>query len=75
MISLRTDPRICRVGTVFRSMSGGHEGEVQQRVANLTRYGETLQAKWARAVGTGPDWSGHRLWLVPTMLCPTAGML
>lgn len=32
-------------GPLFRSMSGGHEGEVQQRVANLTHYIETLQAK------------------------------
>jgi len=27
------------------SMSNGHEGEVQQRVSNLTQYIETLQAK------------------------------
>lgn len=32
-------------GPLFRSMSGGHEGEVQQRVANLTHYVESLQAK------------------------------
>jgi len=32
-------------GPLFRSMSGGHESEVQQRVANLTNYVETLQAK------------------------------
>lgn len=32
-------------GPLFRSMSGGHESEVQQRVANLTRYIETLQAR------------------------------
>ena len=32
-------------GPLFRSMSGGQESEVQQRVANLTRYIETLQAK------------------------------
>ena len=32
-------------GPLFRSMSGGHEGEVQQRVANLTDYVESLQAK------------------------------
>jgi len=32
-------------GSLFRVMSNGHEGEVQQRVANLTRYIETLQAK------------------------------
>jgi len=32
-------------GTLFRSMSGGHEGEVQQRVANLAHYIESLQAK------------------------------
>jgi len=30
---------------LFRGMSQGHEGEVQQRVANLTRYIESLQAK------------------------------
>ncbi|MGA8215305.1 MAG: cytochrome c [Candidatus Sulfotelmatobacter sp.] len=32
-------------GPLFRSISGGHEGEVQQRVVNLTEYIETLQAK------------------------------
>ncbi len=32
-------------GVVFRSMSGGHEGEVQQRIANLNHYIETLQVK------------------------------
>jgi mono/diheme cytochrome c family protein len=32
-------------GPVFWRMSGGHESEVQQRVANLTHYIETLQAK------------------------------
>jgi mono/diheme cytochrome c family protein len=32
-------------GPVFWRMSGGHEAEVQQRVANLTHYIETLQAK------------------------------
>jgi len=32
-------------GSLFWSMSHGHEGEVQQRVANLTKYIETLQAK------------------------------
>jgi len=32
-------------GPLFRSMSGGHEGEVQQRVANLTQYVESLQEK------------------------------
>ncbi len=32
-------------GPLFRSISGGHEGEVQQRAANLTQYIETLQAK------------------------------
>jgi len=32
-------------GPLFRSISGGHEGEIQQRVANLTRYVETLQEK------------------------------
>ncbi len=32
-------------GPLFRSVSGGHESEVQQRVTNLTQYIETLQAK------------------------------
>ncbi|MGA8491973.1 MAG: cytochrome c [Terriglobales bacterium] len=32
-------------GSLFWTMSHGHEGEVQQRVANLTHYIETLQAK------------------------------
>jgi mono/diheme cytochrome c family protein len=32
-------------GTLFRSVSQGHEGEVQQRIANLTNYVESLQAK------------------------------
>ena len=32
-------------GTLFWSMSSGHEGEVQQRVTNLTLYIESLQAK------------------------------
>jgi mono/diheme cytochrome c family protein len=32
-------------GTLFWKMSSGHEGEVQQRVANLTQYIESLQAK------------------------------
>jgi len=32
-------------GVVFWSMSGGHAGEVQQRVANLNRYIELLQVK------------------------------
>ena len=32
-------------GGLFWSMSRGHEGEVQQRVANLTHYVESLQAK------------------------------
>jgi mono/diheme cytochrome c family protein len=32
-------------GDLFRSISNGHEGEVQQRVGNLTRYIETLQTK------------------------------
>ena len=32
-------------GPLFRSMSGGHESDVQQRLANLTQYVETLQAK------------------------------
>jgi len=32
-------------GALFWSMSGGHDGEVQQRTANLSRYIESLQAK------------------------------
>jgi len=32
-------------GTLFRAMSQGHESEVQQRVANLTKYIEGLQQK------------------------------
>jgi mono/diheme cytochrome c family protein len=32
-------------GTLFWSMSSGHPSEVQQRVANLSRYIESLQAK------------------------------
>jgi mono/diheme cytochrome c family protein len=32
-------------GSLFWSMSAGHEGEVQQRVANLTHYIESQQAK------------------------------
>jgi mono/diheme cytochrome c family protein len=32
-------------GSLFWNMSNGHEGEVQQRVANLTKYIESLQAK------------------------------
>jgi mono/diheme cytochrome c family protein len=32
-------------GAVFWRMSGGHEAEVQQRVANLNRYIESLQLK------------------------------
>ena len=32
-------------GKLFWSMSRGHESEVQQRVANLTHYIESLQAK------------------------------
>jgi mono/diheme cytochrome c family protein len=32
-------------GPLFRSVSGGNDSEVQQRVANLTHYVETLQAK------------------------------
>ncbi len=32
-------------GRLFWGMSQGHEGEVQQRVANLTKYIESLQAK------------------------------
>ncbi len=32
-------------GSLFWGMSHGHGGEVQQRVANLTKYIESLQAK------------------------------
>jgi len=32
-------------GRLFWSMSHGHEGEVQQRVSNLTKHIESLQAK------------------------------
>jgi mono/diheme cytochrome c family protein len=32
-------------GTLFRSLSGGHQSEVQQRVVNLTNYIESMQAK------------------------------
>jgi mono/diheme cytochrome c family protein len=32
-------------GPVFRKLSQGHEGEMQQRIANLNRYIESLQAK------------------------------
>ena len=32
-------------GKLFWGMSHGHEGEVQQRVANLNQYVESLQAK------------------------------
>jgi len=32
-------------GQLFWGMSHGHEGEVQQRVANLTKYIESMQTK------------------------------
>jgi mono/diheme cytochrome c family protein len=32
-------------GALFWNLSGGHESEVQQRVANLTHYVESLQVK------------------------------
>jgi len=32
-------------GALFWNLSGGHESEVQQRVANLTKYVESLQTK------------------------------
>ncbi len=32
-------------GPLFSSISGGHEGQVQQRVSNLVKYVETLQVK------------------------------
>jgi hypothetical protein len=32
-------------GNLFRSMSEGHQAEVQQRLANLNKYIESLQKK------------------------------
>jgi mono/diheme cytochrome c family protein len=32
-------------GHLFRSISGGHDSEVQQRIANLNKYIESLQMK------------------------------
>ncbi len=32
-------------GNLFRSMSAGHEAEVQQRVTNLNKYVESIQKK------------------------------
>jgi mono/diheme cytochrome c family protein len=32
-------------GSLFRSISAGHSAEVQQRVTNLTKYIESMQAK------------------------------
>lgn len=32
-------------GPLFWNLSGGHESEVQQRVSNLTKYIESIQAK------------------------------
>ncbi len=32
-------------GSLFWGMSGGHESEVQQRVSNLNKYIESMQAK------------------------------
>ena len=32
-------------GPIFWRMSGGHEAEVQQRIGNLNRYIESIQAK------------------------------
>ena len=32
-------------GSVFRSLSGSHDSEVQLRISNLNRYLESLQAK------------------------------
>src|SRR5579862_8801435 len=32
-------------GNVYRSMSKGHESEVQQRISNLTRYIQSLQVE------------------------------
>jgi mono/diheme cytochrome c family protein len=38
-------PEMPMWGNVYRSMSAGHQAEVQQRVSNLTRYIESLQVK------------------------------
>jgi hypothetical protein len=32
-------------GSIFWRMSGGYEAEVQQRIGNLNRYIESIQAK------------------------------
>jgi len=32
-------------GPLFRSVSGGHESQIQQRITNFTKYIESLQAK------------------------------
>ena len=32
-------------GPLFRSVAGGHESEVQQRISNLSKYVESLQVK------------------------------
>ena len=32
-------------GSLFRSLDGGHDGDVQQRVTNLNQYLESLQKK------------------------------
>ena len=38
-------PEMPMWGNVYRSMSSGHDAEVQQRISNLTRYLESLQVK------------------------------
>lgn len=38
-------PEMPMWGNVYRSMSKGHQAEVQQRVANLTSYIESLQVE------------------------------
>jgi mono/diheme cytochrome c family protein len=44
-IAAHGTPEMPMWGHLFWGMSHGHEGEVQQRVANLTKYIESLQAK------------------------------
>jgi mono/diheme cytochrome c family protein len=44
-IAAHGTPEMPMWGHLFWGMSHGHEGEVQQRVANLTKYVESLQTK------------------------------
>jgi mono/diheme cytochrome c family protein len=44
-IAAHGTPEMPMWGQLFWGMSHGHEGEVQQRVANLTKYIQSLQAK------------------------------